>query len=206
MSLFKDELPRFNSKLRVLHGIPNFPRVDIYANEIPLAKDLPFSKITSYLNLPGGEYLIRIFSTESPEAPILEQEIQLVPNSLYTLCIVTRNDKADGFLLNDANSVGSSTVSFLRFINLSPNASLLTLSLSTNSNLFSEVEYLETTGYFPLTAGNYNFKIILGSTDLAYKYIRGLSLDNNKFYTIYVIGLINSTPPFGYIICEDGIM
>lgn len=94
---------------------------------------------------------------------------------------------------------------FLRFIHLSPNSPLISLSLSNDEILFNNVEYLETTGYYPLSPAIYDFKVTFSSFAGLIKYINDKKLTNGRFYTIYIIGLLNKEPKLGYLLVEDGI-
>ena len=66
-------------------------------------------------------------------------------------------------------------------------------------------EYLETTGYYQLSAGIYNFEVLLGSSQITTKYIKNITLNNNSFHTIYIIGIFNDKPPLGYLFVDDEI-
>ena len=92
---------------------------------------------------------------------------------------------------------------FLRFMNLSPNSPLLSLSLPNNTELFNSVEYLETTGYYMISSGIYNLQVTIASDESVKKYINNISFDNGNFYTIYIIGLFNDTPKLGYLLTVD---
>ena len=67
--------------------------------------------------------------------PIYTQTIEVIPNEISTLNFVLLESTLSIFTLKDASSSASSgPLSFLRFINLSPNAPLLTLSLPNEEN------------------------------------------------------------------------
>ena len=65
--------------------------------------------------------------------------------------------------------------------------------------------YLETTGYYPLSPAIYDFKVTFSSFAGLIKYINDKKLTNGRFYTIYIIGLLNKEPKLGYLLVEDGI-
>ena len=132
------------------------------------------------------------------------QQINILPNTNSTVNIVSLSGKMDIFVLNDANVQGNLLSCFLRFIHLSLNSPLISLALPNDVTLFGNVEYLETTGYYPLSPAIYNFKVLFSSASGLFKYISDKKLENGKFYTIYIIGLLNSTPTVGYLLVEDG--
>ena len=107
------------------------------------------------------------------------------------------------FRLKDDNVPSTKIYTFLRFINLSPNSPLLSLSLPNNIELFNSVEYLETTGYYMLSSGIYNLQVTIASDQSITKYIKNISFYNGNFYTIYIIGLFNDTPQLGYLLTVD---
>ncbi|GAB6167761.1 DUF4397 domain-containing protein [Clostridium carnis] len=203
MILFRENLPNLQSKIRFLHSLPSSLQVDIYANGELIGKDLSFSKITCYKTISPGSYKIEIFNSGTYDSPILAKNIDLLPNTSSTISLITLGNDIDIFVLNDANIPETITNSFLRFIHLSPNAPLLTLSLPNDISLFGNVEYVETTGYYPLSPAIYNFKVLFLPSN-TFKYIKDITLKNGKFYTIYIIGSLNASPQLGYLLVEDG--
>lgn len=203
MQEFSKSLPRVDTNVRIIHAVPNAPNVDIYVNGSLLTSNLSFGKISKYITLTSNKYDFQIFITGTYDKPLLSQTIPLLANANYTISIVTLANNLFLFKLKDSNIPFNKSQTFLRFINLSSNSPLLSLSLPNGIILFNEAEYLETTGYSQLSSGIYNFEVILGSSDIAKKYIKNLTLDNEKFYTIYIIGLFTGKPPLGYLLTDD---
>lgn len=202
--LFREKMPNLQSKIRFLHAIPTAPAVDIYLCEVVYGKGIRFSDVTCYENIAPGKYEVRLYQSGTYDKPIITKSIDILPNTTSTVNIVALTDELDIFVLNDASVKGETTSSFLRFINLSPNAPLLSLSLPNDINLFGNVEYLETTGYYPLSPAIYDFKISFSGSSGLYKYINNKTLNGGKFYTVYIIGLLNKNPTLGYLLLEDG--
>lgn len=203
--LFRQNLPDLQSKIRFLHAVPSIAKVDIYLSGMLMGKDLAFSDITCYENIAPGNYEVQLYNTGTYDQPLITSNIDIRPNSSLTVNIVTLSGNLDIFTLNDANVKDKITNCFLRFIHLSPNAPLLSLSLSNNAVLFANVEYIETTGYYPLSPAIYDFQITFSSLAGLYKFINDKTLKNGKFYTIYIIGLLNKQPTLGYLMVEDGV-
>lgn len=201
--LFKETLPMVNSNIRILHALPTAKSVDIYVNGNIVSENLPFSNISNYYSLVPGSYQMQVYPAGTYDNPLLTQEISIAPSTSYTISIVSLQNNIYLFKLKDNNIPSTNISTFLRFMNLSPNSPLLSLYLPNNTELFDSVEYLETTGYYMLSSGIYNFQVSISSTDIINKYIKNVSLDNNKFYTIYIIGLFNDKPPLGSLLVVD---
>ena len=204
MNLFRDTFPDLQSNIRLIHALPKAGPVDVYANGIPIEENLLFGNYTSYSQLDSGNYEIQIYPAGLHDNPLLTKTITLLPKSSTTVSVITLNDNTDLFVLNDSDTGINIANSFIRFINLSPTSPLLTLSLSNNTPLFNNVEYVETTGYYPLSPGIYNFRVLISQAQSISKFISQLRLINGRFQTIYIIGLFNDTPNIGYLVLQDG--
>ncbi len=197
------DAPNVNTSIRMLHAIPTGPNVDVYANGNLIAKDLAFSSITNYLDLPPETYEIQVYRTGFYDVPLVSQNLQLAPSANYTISLVILGGRLFLFRLRDAGIAIDTESSYLRFMNLSQTAPLLTLELSDGTQLFNSVEYLETTGYYQTSSGIYNFTVVASGGAVLNKNIRNLTLDSGKLYTIYIIGIFNGNPPLGYLFVED---
>lgn len=206
MYLFRVDPVNLSSNVRILHGIPNAPNVDVYASGNLIATNVPFGEISEYKPLTHGEYEFQIYKAGTYDTPLYSQSINILPKSFNTLSIININNTPSFLHLIDSNSVSDeASLSFLRFINLSPNAPLLSLAMPNGNVLFRNVEYAETTGYYPLSAGIYNFMIQINPSEGISKFIRETQLLPGRFYTVYIVGLLGAEPPIGYSFIQDGV-
>ena len=203
MSLFNRNASVIDSNIRILHAVPTATAIDIYANGNLIARNVSFSQLTKYSALPAGSYQFQLYAACTYDKPLLSQDIAITHGSNYTISVVTLQDNLYLFRLKDDNVPSTKIYTFLRFINLSPNSPLLSLSLPNNIELFNSVEYLETTGYYMLSSGIYNLQVTVASDQSITKYIKNISFYNGNFYTIYIIGLFNDTPKLGYLLTVD---
>ena len=203
MSLFNRNAPVIDSNIRILHAVPTATAIDIYANGNLIARNVSFSQLTKYSALPAGIYQFQLYAACTYDKPLLSQDIAITHGANYTISVVTLQDNLYLFRLKDDNVPSTKISTFLRFMNLSPNSPLLSLSLPNNTELFNSVEYLETTGYYMLSSGIYNLQVTVASDQSITKYIKNISLYNGNFYTIYIIGLFNDTPQLGYLLTVD---
>ena len=206
MYMFKNSLPRLDGKIRFLHAVPNAPNVDVYANEKLVYSNLPFGKITDYLSIAPGTYNIKIFKAGTTDNNLFSDSVDIVPNSISTAAVTSQNNQIKYFIINDSHIRESNPkLSSVRFINLSANAPLLSLSLPNDNTLFNQASYLETNNYYPMSPGIYDFMVSSSEGNFS-KYISDVNLTKNLFVTIYIIGVYKSSPPLGYVLVKDGAM
>lgn len=204
--LFRNSLPTLEGAFRFFHAAANSGAIDIYSNGFILAKNISFGTMTDYNKVPVGTYNIQIYKAGTYDAPLFEENIEVTPNEILTLSVIILESTLTILKLKDGSTTAdTSSLSFLRYINLSPNAPLLSLSLPNDITLFNKVEYLETTGYYTLSPGIYNFVVSSPSAEFLAKFINDITLSPGTFYTIYIIGLVdNQKPQLGSYIAIDG--
>lgn len=202
MTYLRVNAPDVNSSIRILHAVPNAPNVDVYTNGNLLLSNLSFSSISNYLTLAPGTYEIQLYKAGFYDTPLVTQSVELAPSANYTISVVTLGNLFL-FKVRDASIATSSDTTYLRFMNISQSAPLLNLNLANGSELFTAVEYLETTSYYPTSPGIYNFIVESSTSSVISKNIKNLTLDGGKLYTIYILGVFNGKPPLGYLFVED---
>ena len=158
MEQFSKSLPRVETSVRILHAVPKAPNVDVYLNGSLLTSNLAFGKISKYTVLSPGEYEFQLFRAGTYDKPLLTQTVQLIANANYTVSIVTLANALYLFRLKDDNVPVTKSQAFLRFINLSSNAPLLSLALPNGVTLFNEAEYLENINIEKIENGTFRIK------------------------------------------------
>lgn len=204
MFLFRNSLPRIKGYIRFIHATPDAPNIDIYLNDNLIYSGLSFGTVTTYIPATPETYSIKLFKSGTKTNPLITESLQVLPNSVSTINITFENNEIAFFSLDDTHGPSNRRLSYVRFINVAPTAPLLSLSLPDGTTLFDEASYLETNDYYPISPGIYNFIVSTSDSNLS-KYISDVSLSENLYITIYIIGLYNKKPPLGYILLKDGV-
>lgn len=199
----RDTLPNLHGNLRLLHAAVGVDTVDIYGNGILLARYLNFGNITPYIELAPDKYEIQIYPAGTYDTPLLTDNLEIMPTSTITVSTVLLENDLTLFTLKDSTTSDLKGLTSLRFINLSANSPLLTLALPNGNRLFDGVEYLETTGYYPLSPGIYDFLLTATGASILKDVIPNIKLNENTFHTIFIVGLFNLEPRLSYLLTED---
>ncbi|SHI63227.1 protein of unknown function [Clostridium cavendishii DSM 21758] len=205
LALFRPPLPYLNSNLRFLHAIPSDVEIDIYINNTLTYENLHFGEVSNYISVTPGESTLTVYKAGTKENPILNAAIDTYPNNYQTLAFINPDSNIELQLIQDGMGSLNPSISFLRYIQFSPNAPLLDLGIFPNRRLFKYVEYKEETGYRPISAGIYEFLIYPSNATGFKSTLPNTKLELGTFYTIYSIGMINETPTFTNIIVKDGV-
>ncbi|MCS4455796.1 DUF4397 domain-containing protein [Clostridium botulinum] len=73
------------SHIRILHATPDAPAVDIYINNNLISKGLSYKGFTEYMPLISRVYNIKVFPTDKKDVPVINKNIFIPPNSIYTI-------------------------------------------------------------------------------------------------------------------------
>lgn len=192
------------SYVRALHASPNSPAVDIYLNDTKLVENLSYEEFTEYLSVTPGNYTVKIYPAGNTNNLILSKNVTIPPNSISTTAIVGMLPNIS--LVPSAEPKGPIIPGklFLRFGNLSPNSPNLNLTLANGTVIFRNVAFKGVTDYASLVPGIYHFQLRDASTNKVLLDAPNIRLRENRFYSIYAVGLIGGNPPLRILIPLDG--
>lgn len=192
------------SYIRILHAVPNAPNVDIYANDMMIAKNLPYEKFTEYLEVPSGPYDIKVFPTGETNNYVLDADLTIPPNTISTIAAIGLLPDIDLYPILDPIQEIVPGKACVRFAHLSPNAPAVDITLPNGTIIFDNVEYREVTDYECISPGRIAIQARVAGTDQVVLNVPRIRLQPNRFYTIYAVGLVGETPPLQVLIPLDG--
>jgi hypothetical protein len=192
------------SNARIFHSIPNAPAVDVYLNNRRVVQNLHYGDFTKYLPLRQGSYNVKLTPFNQPNKTLLTKNININDSSIYTIAAVGYVPKIDLQTILEPKGPVIPGKLFLRFVNLSPNSKPLDLSLINGRKLFTNVPYRGVTDYIPLNPNKYNFQIKDTKNGNLLLNVPNINLRENRFYSIYSIGLVGDKPPLKVVIPLDG--
>jgi hypothetical protein len=191
------------SYIRLFHAVPDAPAVDVYSNNIPIARNLTYRSFTEYFPVMPGNYTITVYPTGQTVNPVINTNVSIPDRSIFTAAAVGRLSNIALQLIPDPPRARTPGRVNLRFGHLSPNAPSVDI-LSDGRVLFQNIPFRQVTDYITLTPGRYNFRLRVTGSNQIVLYVPNIRLLPNRFLTIYAIGLAGSTPPLQVVIPMDG--
>lgn len=192
------------SYLRVLHAVPNAPAVDVYANGMPIARNLNYRGFTEYLNVTAGTYNIEIYPAGRRDVPVLRTTISLPGRTIFTVAAVGELPNVSLLPIAEPKMMMPPGMSMVRFSHLSPTAPDVDITLPDGTVLFSDVRFMETTDYIPVPPSSYRLLARIAGTNQVILNVPNINLMPNKYYTVYAVGLPGGQPPLQVLIPLDG--
>ncbi|EJO5348024.1 DUF4397 domain-containing protein [Clostridium botulinum] len=192
------------SHVRILHASPDAPAVDIYINNNLITKGLSYKGFTEYMPLKSTVYNIKVFPAGKKDTPVINKNIFIPPNSIYTVAAVGFLEDISLFPILDKKLDNKNpNKSYVRFVHLSPDAPKVDFYLN-NKEIFDNIGYKNITDYYEVDPKNYTITLKLGNTEDIALTSPNANLKPNKYYTVYAVGLAKGSPPLQVLIPLDG--
>jgi hypothetical protein len=196
--------PIIPSYIRILHAVPHLPAVDVYANGVPIARNIIYGGFSQYLAVPGGSYHIIIYPAGLTANPLLNTNITIPGGSIFTISAIGTIPDIALLPVEEPRMTIPNGQLMIRFVNLSPNSPAIDVDIQGGNQIISNVAYKGVSQYVPLNPGTYAFSLKVAGTEQRLLYVPNIRLEAGKFYTINAIGILTGNPPLQVLIPLDG--
>jgi hypothetical protein len=188
--------PAQTARVRVVHGIPDAPAVDVYVNGVMAFGGAAFKGVTDYAGpLPTDDYLVQVVVSGTTDLNnYVFSETLTLGDADYTVIAMGTLSEADAYdphlhVYEDNNAVPMLNKAHVRFIHVSPDAPAVDVAVAGGPTLFSDVAYMGTGGYYPVEAGTYDLEVLVAGTDTVVL-TPTVTVAPNNIYTIFAFGLL----------------
>lgn len=182
--------------VRVLHGSPDAPSVDVYVNDakVDALSGLEFGDLSAYVSVPGGTYAIKVCATADPAlCPIDVPSIDLADGTKYTIAATNALASIEAqVLVDDPNPTADATqVRVVHFSADTPAVDVLTQDGATT--VVDNLAYPDATEYLSLPAGSYDLKVCADADNTVCPLDPGaLDLMAGTAYSVFAIGSLGA--------------
>ncbi|MGE4214166.1 MAG: DUF4397 domain-containing protein [Anaerotignaceae bacterium] len=190
--------------VRVIHTVPDAPNVDIYANDNIIVSNLAYGDYTNYLPVPEGNYEVTLYAAGTKDSPVLSDTLTVNKDSMLTVAAVGNLSEIEFLEIMDANEEKMAGKSMVRFLHLSPNAPAVDITLPDGTVVFSDTSFEQITPYMDVAPMDYTLQVRVAGTEDIVLTVPNVTLDADKYYTVYAIGLAGETPELQALLIQDG--
>ena len=185
--------------VRVLHGSPDAPAVDVYVDGSkvgdPLA-GLEFGDISTYVELPAGTYDLKVCATaDDTVCPIEANDVEVAAGVKYTIAATNELAAIAAQIITDepAPPADKTQVRVVHFSADTPAVDVLTQDGS--ATVVDALAYPDATDYLTLDPGAYDLKVCADADNSVCPLDPGsLDLDAGTAYSVFAIGSLTAEP------------
>jgi hypothetical protein len=178
------------ASVRVLHGSPDAPAVDVYADGAAVLENVPFGVISDYLEVPAGEHRFQVVPTGASleEGPVvIDATVTLEPATMTTVAATNALASIEAQVIADAPAPTADGTQ-VRVVHLSADSPAVDVALDGGDVVVPGAAYPAASDYLSLPAGEYDLEIRpAGTSDVAFD-IDPLTLDAGTAYSAFAIG------------------
>ena len=202
--------PVQEARVRVLHGSPDAPAVDVLVDGQVVLTDVPFKAFSPYLTVPAGARNLRVRATADPSLVVIDVTPTLSAGTDYT--VIARNLVAsiEPWLLIDDNTAPASGQIKLRLVHSAPGAPTVDIyvtapgaDLDVATPVLADVPYGAASGYLTVPAGTYQVRICPANTKTVAIDSNALTLAAGQIRTAVAVDSPGGGSPFGAVLLAD---
>ncbi|MEJ2905298.1 DUF4397 domain-containing protein [Pedobacter panaciterrae] len=179
------------SSLTIINASPTLATYNAYLDGTKVIESaLPFGGVIPYATLTEGDHTLK-FTAESDLTALLSKTIAIETNKAYSFFVINKNENMDGLLISDTPDAYSTEKAFIRFVNLSPDAPALDLSLNNDTtNLVTDKSYKAVSSFTEITPGTYSLDTKNAAEGTVMSTLSSTVLTAGQYYTVMAIGLV----------------
>jgi hypothetical protein len=175
--------------VRVLHGSPDAPAVDVYVDGAKAFTALAFGKITDYTPVPAGDHAIKVCATgSSTVCPIDVPKLTVADGKKYTVAATDMLAKITAQVIEDAPAAPAADMAQLRVVHFSADTPEVDVFAGANK-IVTGLAYPKATDYLSVPGATYQVKVC-ANADNSVCPIGPVALtpENGKAYSVFAVG------------------
>jgi hypothetical protein len=182
-----------DAMVRVLHGSPDAPSVDVFVNDGKVAtlSGAEFGDLTDYVTVPGGTYAVKVCATaDNTVCPIGPIDLTFEAGKRYTVAASDLLSQIKANVFTDGKATeGEASVRVVHLSADTPAVDVLTQDGA--AKVVENLAYPKATGYLKFAPGSYDLKVCAAADNTVCPLDPGaLALKGGVAYSVFAIGAL----------------
>lgn len=190
------------SYVRVFHASPDAPAVDVYANNVKIGSYLSYRGFTPYMRLTPGRYHITVYPANTQTTAVINSYIDLQAGMNLTICAVGMLHEIKAVVVRDTKRPITKRTLQVKVVNLIPDSPAIDV-VSDREVLAKGLRFTQLSKNRIILPGNLTINAYAGGTNTLLLTAPNQNLGAQKYYTLYLIGCINTKPAVQLISALD---
>lgn len=186
-----DAMVPTTAQVRLLHGSPDAPPIDIVVNGTRVFGNLPFGQASPYLTVPMGDVTIEVVPAGADDGEVvLGATLPFEPGTKTTIVASNSLENIEANVIEDRTNTKAKRAQ-LRVAHLSADAPRVDVAPDDSrprEALLKKVRYQDVSDYLTLKAGDYDLDIRRPGKRGVIFDIPEVSVERGTNYTAYAIG------------------
>jgi hypothetical protein len=201
--------PVADAQLRVVHGSPDAPAVDIYVDGAKVLSNVGYSDASGYLAVPAGNRNIQV-KAAGGSAVVIDANATLVPNASYTVIATNLLASIEPLSLEDNLSAPAAGNVKVRLVHGAPNVGSVDIyvtapgaDINAATPALTAVPFKAASAYLEVPAGSYQVRITATGSKTVALDTGTLSLTAGQIRTAIAIEAPGGGTPLSALLLAD---
>jgi hypothetical protein len=176
--------------VRVLHGSPDAPAVDIYLDDakVDSLTNVAFGTISDYLAIPSGAHNIKVVPTGGAVGDaVIDADVEFATGSKSTVAATNVVAEIEAQVLAD-DPVPTADGAQVRVVHFSADTPAVDVRADGGDAILTNLAYPDATAYLAIPGGDYDLEVCATGTDTCPLDVEPLSVANGRSYSVFAIG------------------
>jgi len=180
-----------DASVRVVHGSPDAPAVDVIVDGAVIVENISFGEVTDYVPISEGTHQLQVVPTgEAADSAVIDTEIELDEGGAYVFATNGLLNEIESQLYEvdlsgDDMESGQARV---RLLHLSPDAGSVDVYVAGGDELLDDANFPDASGYHTIDAGTYDLEVRQHDSDVVPLSIPGVELKSGRVYDLVLLG------------------
>ena len=177
------------SYFRIINASPTLATVDAYINsQKSNTAALPFGGTIRYVQPTSGQCDVKFTVANDVTDVLLNKSVTLTTNSAYSYYLIGKGANLDGLLITDVMTNTATDKAYVKFINLSPDAPELSLTVLGGASLATSKAYKASSEFVAVDVKTQSFEI-KNNAGVVQTTLLDEQIQGGRYYTIIARGL-----------------
>ena len=158
-------IPPNEASIRVLHGSPDAPNVDVLVDGQPVLTDVPYKTASQFLSILAGTRNIKV-NVAGTSTSVIDADIDFATDSLKTIIATNFAAQIEALILDDEGTPPSGNLLRIRVVHSSPSAPPVDVyvtapgaDINSATPTLSNVPFKTNSDFLEIPEGDYQIRI-----------------------------------------------
>ena len=204
------EIDDKSASLRVLHGSPNAPNVDVLIDDEVVLEDVPYKTASKFLSVASGSRNIKV-NAAGTSTTVINADLDAALNSFTTIIAADFSEQIVPLVLPDENTPPADPVSLkVRVVHGAPSAPPVDVyvtapgaDINAATPTLSNVAFTEFSPFLEIPEGDYQIRVTtVGSKDSVFD-SGTVTLDAGSIFTAVAVDATSGESPISLVVLTN---
>ncbi len=180
-----------DASVRVVHGSPDAPAIDVIVDGAVVVENLAFGEATEYTQISEGTHQLQVVPTgQAAESAVIDREIELDEGGAYVFAVSGLLNDIDSHLfeVDLSGDDMDADQARVRLLHLAPETDSVDVYVAGGDELIDDANFPDASGYTTVDAGTYDLEVREHDSDVVAVTVPDIVVREGGVYDLVLMG------------------